>query len=563
MTSARLPVVRVADYALDGIAATLGAVTPEQGGALLGIPGSDTVTQFVHDRSADVTSVRYHNTDWLIQEINQVERRTAARFKGIIHSHPRGMPYPSGQDRSEFARSLELNTALTRYLAPIVTHDVTTALDGHELVLDGCRMSFFGASQSESGLRLTPMRPVVLPVRRALTRAGFTAVDEPALITVGDSAMLGTTGEIGGLGLVTILFGADYPATAPLVFLGESGPIPLDWELGVPGEDRLERVVGRLRSRPAKVPLQARSAGLLSPALADRRVLVVGAGSVGSYLTEVLARSGVGAFTLVDPEEVAAENLGRSAYRVDDVGTPKVEALARLVRAVNPAAEVAGYAAALDGLPIEDLAKLVEGCDLVVAATDDNQAQGRLDHLAYWFGKPAVFPALYRGAEGGEVIMVAAGLPCWGCSTGGVRAATAEQESPLRRTDYGTGRLIAEPGLLVDIHHVSSVAGKLALGLLHPDSEDVAAMRFAAGVRERGANYAVFANRPDYWIFASVLADTYGQYAYQSIWLAPSRDEACPVCGEQEGRTDPTAYTAEAPGADLLAAYRREAAPGE
>uniref|UniRef100_UPI001E537868 ThiF family adenylyltransferase n=1 Tax=Catenulispora pinisilvae TaxID=2705253 RepID=UPI001E537868 len=70
-------------------------------------------------------------------------------------------------------------------------------------------------------------------------------------------------------------------------------------------------------------PLFARTRGILSPELADRRVLVVGAGSVGSYLVEVLARSGVGAFTIVDPDVVEAVNVGRSAFRVADVGLGK------------------------------------------------------------------------------------------------------------------------------------------------------------------------------------------------------------------------------------------------
>ncbi|GIH26374.1 hypothetical protein Aph01nite_46840 [Acrocarpospora phusangensis] len=552
------PAVRIADYVLDRVAATLGATAPEQGGALLGVPGADVVTLFLHDESAEVTSVLYHNSDRLIEEIGRVERGTAARFKGIAHSHPGGMATPSGQDRAEFARSLALNPALTRYLAPIVTHDADTPLEGHELALDGCRISFFGATRTESGPRVAPVRPVVLPIRRSLTRAGFTGEGDPALVTVDGTPMLGVTGEIEGLGPVAVLFGADYPAAAPLVVAGGVGPVPLRWDLSVPAADRLARAV---RRPPARVPLQARSAGLLSPVLAERRVLVAGAGSVGSYLAEVLARAGVGAFTLVDPETVAAENLGRSAYRVADVGAPKTEALARLVRAINPACRVDGRTAALHELPAGELAALVAEADLVVAATDDNAAQARLDHLAYWYGKPAVFPALYRGAEGGEVVMVADGLPCWGCCAGSVRAATAREDSPHRRTDYGTGRLVAEPGLLTDIHHVCSVAGKLALGLLHPESEDVAARRFADQVRERGASYAVFANRPGYWIFPALLGDAFGQHAYQSVWLVPSRDADCPVCGDPAGRTDPAAHPVAFAATDLLAAYE-SAGPG-
>ncbi|MBS2554780.1 ThiF family adenylyltransferase, partial [Catenulispora sp. NL8] len=86
---------------------------------------------------------------------------------------------------------------------------------------------------------------------------------------------------------------------------------------------------GRGVRSPAS-PLFARTGGILSPELADRRVLIVGAGSVGSYLVEVLARSGVGGFTIVDPDVVEAVNVGRSAFRVADVGLGKAWAAAEV-----------------------------------------------------------------------------------------------------------------------------------------------------------------------------------------------------------------------------------------
>src|ERR1700759_4481648 len=92
--------VRVADFVLDAIAARIGAVGPEQGGALVGLPGLDYVPGFIHDADAATTGTRYQNTDWLIAAIGAREAATAARFKGIVHSHPRGMPVPSGQDQA-------------------------------------------------------------------------------------------------------------------------------------------------------------------------------------------------------------------------------------------------------------------------------------------------------------------------------------------------------------------------------------------------------------------------------------------------------------------------------
>ncbi|WP_194927325.1 hypothetical protein [Catenulispora pinisilvae] len=122
------------------------------------------------------------------------------------------------------------------------------------------------------------------------------------------------------------------------------------------------------------------------------------------------------------------------------------------------------------------------------------------------------------------------------------------------RTDYGTGRLVAEPGLLADVHHVSAVAAKAALGLLHAPDDDAAAARFAYGILKAGTTYAVFGHEPDYWIFADLMRSTPAQYAYQSLWLSVASRGDCPVCGELAGRTDPSAYRE--PDVDLIRALR-------
>src|SRR2546423_2086345 len=172
--------VRVADFVLDAIATRIGAVAPEQGGALLGLPGLDYVTGFLHDAGAAATGTRYQNSDRLIAAIAERESSTAARFKGIVHSHPAGMPVPSAQDRSEYAESLRLNPQLARYLAPIVTHDVDTPLAGHEERLGPARISFYGAERAADGLALAPVRAVVGPLMRTPRPCGAAPPRGPA-----------------------------------------------------------------------------------------------------------------------------------------------------------------------------------------------------------------------------------------------------------------------------------------------------------------------------------------------------------------------------------------------
>ena len=77
------------------------------------------------------------------------------------------------------------------------------------------------------------------------------------------------------------------------------------------------------------------------PLLQAAHVCVVGVGGVGSWTVEGLARSGVGALTLVDLDDVCVTNVNRQLPAVDgQIGRPKVAVLTERVLAINPACRV-------------------------------------------------------------------------------------------------------------------------------------------------------------------------------------------------------------------------------
>lgn len=89
----------------------------------------------------------------------------------------------------------------------------------------------------------------------------------------------------------------------------------------------------------------ARTQLLLGPEamekLARSRVAVFGIGGVGSFAAEALARSGVGAIDLIDHDDISITNLNRQVMAtMDDLGMPKVEAMARRIGSIDPACEV-------------------------------------------------------------------------------------------------------------------------------------------------------------------------------------------------------------------------------
>ena len=85
---------------------------------------------------------------------------------------------------------------------------------------------------------------------------------------------------------------------------------------------------------------------LVGPAAAGRilrsHVAVIGVGGVGSWVAEALARSGVGALTLVDMDDVCESNFNRQIHATEgEIGRPKVDAMARRIGQINPGCKVA------------------------------------------------------------------------------------------------------------------------------------------------------------------------------------------------------------------------------
>jgi hypothetical protein len=252
----------------------------------------------------------------------------------------------------------------------------------------------------------------------------------------------------------------------------------------------------------------------------------------------------VGRFLLVDSDIVEASNIARSTYEASDIGESKANALRRQLLRIRPRVNVEGYANDLQELDINQLYGMIGSADLVLALTDDPHGQSVLNRLSYGANTPAIFAALYVGAQGGEVIMSIPGrTPCYSCSTGYRRESLATAGFAVDRpTDYGTARLAGEMALACDIHHLDSVTVKLSLGVLASSQSSVAA--FVDGALSLRLSYFVSGMVPNYFFFPDLFRyhtaeEVPGQYAFQSAWLSPSTDPDCPVCGSH--RRDPLA----------------------
>jgi len=145
-------------------------------------------------------------------------------------------------------------------------------------------------------------------------------------------------------------------------------------------------------------------------ALSAARVLVVGAGGLGSPAALYLAAAGVGTLGLVDPDVVSLSNLQRQVlFDTASVGEAKVTAAASALTALNPHVVVEPHLMALNAA---NAAELVANYDLVLDGTDDFATRFCVSDACVAHRKPLVSGALGRWT--GQV-GVFEGQPCYRC----------------------------------------------------------------------------------------------------------------------------------------------------
>ena len=129
-------------------------------------------------------------------------------------------------------------------------------------------------------------------------------------------------------------------------------------------------------------------------ALARSRVLVVGAGGLGSPVLQYLAGAGVGCLGIVDADTLDASNLHRQPiFALADAGRQKAELAAAAVQRINPAVRVELHALRLDA---DNALALIRGYDVVVDCSDNFRTKYLINDAAVLAHRPAVFASVYQ-----------------------------------------------------------------------------------------------------------------------------------------------------------------------
>ncbi|MBL0939007.1 MAG: HesA/MoeB/ThiF family protein [Gemmatimonadaceae bacterium] len=146
--------------------------------------------------------------------------------------------------------------------------------------------------------------------------------------------------------------------------------------------------------------------------LLTSRVLIVGAGGLGSPAAMYLAAAGVGQITLVDHDVVDETNLHRQLlYGTPDIGRSKIEAAAERLRTINPGVQVIAHEMKLSAQNAE---ALVRDHNVVLDATDNFPTRYALNDACLSHGVPLVYGSVAR-FEGQVSVFAAPDGPCYRC----------------------------------------------------------------------------------------------------------------------------------------------------
>ncbi len=146
--------------------------------------------------------------------------------------------------------------------------------------------------------------------------------------------------------------------------------------------------------------------------LLDSKVLLLGAGGLGSPAALYLAAAGVGTLGIIDMDVVDASNLQRQVlHNLDRIGERKVDSAKKTLTAMNPDLVVATYDVRLAA---DNVLSIIEGYDLIVDGTDNFPTRYLVNDASVITGIPVVHGSIFR-FEGQVTVFDPTRGPCYRC----------------------------------------------------------------------------------------------------------------------------------------------------
>lgn len=344
--------------------------------------------------------------------------------------------------------------------------------------------------------------------------------------------------------LLSSLPGLDEPQIAILVaedehiraFVRPNRGVDIEEATVIRQVSSFESYFGRYRILPPSV-------------LKDRKVAVVGLGSGGSHIAMELAKSGVGKFVLVDFDRIELQNIIRHVCGLSDLGRLKTNAMRDRILETNPFAEVEIYKTEIDN-NMEEARRILKGCDMVIAATDNNKSRFNINTLSLEFDIPAIYGSCAVRAAGGQVARVRPKIgPCFSCIFADAMLENMEEEmTSFRQARKANPSYIGDEevqasiqvGLSSDIIPIANMMVKLALVELCRGDETV----LASLESDLEASFYMWANRREEQ-YSVYVEDSFHSSDEPAIlrWYSMSSDRRpdCKICQDIKGSAKNTA----------------------
>ena len=146
--------------------------------------------------------------------------------------------------------------------------------------------------------------------------------------------------------------------------------------------------------------------------LLESKVLLLGAGGLGSPTALYLAAAGVGTLGIVDDDEVDLSNLQRQViHTTDRIGVAKVDSAEESIKAINPGVNVVKYKTRLDA---SNVMEIIEGYDVIVDGVDNFPTRYLLNDATVRLGIPVVSASIL-GFDGQLSVFKPHDGPCYRC----------------------------------------------------------------------------------------------------------------------------------------------------
>ncbi|MBI4587548.1 MAG: ThiF family adenylyltransferase [Candidatus Rokubacteria bacterium] len=142
------------------------------------------------------------------------------------------------------------------------------------------------------------------------------------------------------------------------------------------------------------------------------KVLLIGAGGLGSPATYYLAAAGVGTLGIMDGDRVDITNLQRQIlHKTADIGRPKVESATETIRALNPDVTVVPYPVRLT---VDNIEEILKDYDLIIDGSDNFETRYLVNDACYLQGKTNVHGSIFQ-FEGMATVFAPDRGPCYRC----------------------------------------------------------------------------------------------------------------------------------------------------